>query len=471
MIDFEILQTFFRDFDEAISLGTNTKKRVRRSFKTLSKYLRRQDGITSCTVQGSFGNHTAIEPQDGDDYDLDIIVRGDWETGADAALDDLESLIAEHGVYGGKLDEAKHASCIRVIYADDNAGGFHVDLVPAREPDPENYDEDKLPPLEIPRRDRGWNPSAPADFSEWSKRLGDDYAQTVRTLKRWRDLSQGTRSSIKSILLQVLVANHLGASVLASERLEQTLAGIHNYLAFYSSPPEIPNPVYVHENLAERWTDAAFLDFKLKVGEALALIEKANQAADTEEAVEVWKELLGTDFPDSTAEADAIERESIDHARTASAESWTVEVNGVYDLRVRGELERSGSKRMQAFESRGRLLPAGIWLRFELDGHDSLPHGTEIWWQVANTGRHATQEDSLRGEFLRAKARGWPSHGKDRSDSTQPHVHWEQTAYTGSHVIKAVAVKNQVVIAQSEWFDVRIFNPSFSSFRRKARRR
>jgi hypothetical protein len=94
-------------------------------------------------------------------------------------------------------------------------------------------------------------------------------------LKRWRDEHQGVRSAIKSIVLQVLIAEYMpSVAINDAERVAQTVLNMRDALQLLDSPPKVWNPVLPTENLGARWTTEAFADFKRELTEAADLVTK-----------------------------------------------------------------------------------------------------------------------------------------------------------------------------------------------------
>jgi hypothetical protein len=71
---------------------------------------------------------------------------------------------------------------------------------------------------------------------------------------------------------------------------------------------------------------------------------------------------------------------------------------------------------------------------------------------VANTGGHARAEAGLRGEIIK----GRDTKGRPLADQTE---NWESTRYTGSHLVRALLVRNNQLVAEGEWFRVNIYAP------------
>lgn len=291
----------FNTFFDRICLGPKQNDRIESAAGGLKTFLAGAYGVpeTDIFLQGSYPNGTAVKPEDADngEYDVDLVCTvGDTDASPTAALDELENKLADNGNYAPRLrgKDSSKTPCVRLFYADDEIGGFHVDVVPAR---PSQADDPQAP-LEVPRRDDGWYVTAPREYTAWCRDRGERFARTVKMLKRWRDYQQDARKSIKSIVLQVLAAQNLGTQGSDAEALVSTLAAIKEALSQYEQePPRIENPVLASENLAERWTSDAYRDFLKHLDAALDLAQRALAESDVASCHDLWRDLLGEDFP------------------------------------------------------------------------------------------------------------------------------------------------------------------------------
>ncbi len=291
----------FDTFHDRISLGAKPTQKIESASTGLIKHLTAAYGLPAALVflQGSYPNDTAIEPEDSDEgeYDADLVCVG---AGAgmspDEALDDLEATLAQNATYAEliKKEGSRKKPCVRLRYADDEVGGFHVDVVPARE----SSSADEQAPLEVPRRGEDWHDTAPEEYTQWCRDQGPRFARTVKMLKRWREHHQSARLSIKSIVLQVLAANNLGTQRSDGEALVATFEAIKGVLGESAdTPPRIANPVLEAEDLAARWEQDSYQDFRRELDEAASLARRALDSDDVEESHKLWRELLGNDFP------------------------------------------------------------------------------------------------------------------------------------------------------------------------------
>jgi hypothetical protein len=282
----------FQQFMESIELTQTQVDRIESARKSLSSELEKAFGLRGEEVfaQGSFANGTAVRPVEGGQYDVDIVAAtaNDGDTAA-GAIGDLYEALA-HTRYKDMIEERK--PCVRVTYSDDYIGGFHVDVVPVRV----SASDDSDAPYEAPRKGSGWHPTAPAEYTEWCANSGEDFRRTVRMFKRWRDEQQDVRKAVKSVVLQVLVSHCMPTEVTDdAERLAATFAEMHALLRELEVPPRVANPVLEPEDLAARWSDSDFANFKNELKYAADLATEAIDADNLVEACEKWSEIFGDD--------------------------------------------------------------------------------------------------------------------------------------------------------------------------------
>lgn len=434
----------FARFDRDISLGEPQVSRLQSASVAISDFLASAYGIPQANtfMQGSFPNGTAVEPVEGGEYDLDLvsICVGAGVT-ANQALDTLEAHFKSDGRYRDRV--RRKNPCIRLEYAEDDVGKFHVDVVPLRATGIES------PPLEAPRRNDGWHGTAPSEYTAWCQANGPLFARTVRALKRWRDEQQSVRTAIKSIVLQVLVAECMPAELEDASRLAQTLTALHQRLSPLQSPPVVRNPVLPSENLAARWTTESFQAFVTELGEAVEWSRIATSTDDQIEAAEAWREILGDEFPAVQPQHLGLQLGDISHAQSPEQLGWRVAPDPRFRVTVTANQQRGrrGQSR-RPYQNDGGLVFAGQKLHFR--AHVIAPNHVEVWWQVANTGAHARQRGGLRGEIFKGRdLRGQPLANEAEN--------WESTSYMGSHLIRAILVRSEVVVAASDWFRVNIY--------------
>lgn len=288
------LSDAFDKFYDKIALPTRPEERISSAWDRLKDHIVRYAEIPADDVflQGSYPNNTAVRPAASDGgYDVDscaVMVDGVEDPGD--AFTKLEEVLSESNDYAERMDTSK-PRCVRLNYKDDDYGSFHVDIVAAK-PHASGH-------LEIPIRNTGWRETNPQGFQEWCLQQPEQFARTVRMLKRWRDETEDDRRrGIKSIVLQVLVAEALPTEETDdATALATTLANIHERLSPHDTPPELCNPSLPDEDLTETWPDEDFQLFKSHLADATEIARQALAAGDSKDAHDLWRDLLGNTFP------------------------------------------------------------------------------------------------------------------------------------------------------------------------------
>ena len=180
----------FKTFNTKLELSTSAIDRIETAASTLRSRL--QDSFELAAggifLQGSYENGTAIAPADeSGEYDVDLVLDKAWDGSPEDVLEELETALAGYDAYK-KMLEAKDA-CVCLRYAPEKGvGGFHVDIIPARPPATDSANSDA--PLEVPRRGGDWHGTDPKGFTTWCSDRGENFARTVKQLKRWRAVHQ-----------------------------------------------------------------------------------------------------------------------------------------------------------------------------------------------------------------------------------------------------------------------------------------
>jgi hypothetical protein len=437
------LSDYFDQFISNISLGEPQVSRMNSAAATVSKFLIDTYGLPEGSVflQGSYANRTAIEPVKGGEYDVDVVaICVEQGASSDTALNQLEATFRADGRFRDRIKRKK--PCVRLEYADDDVGSFHVDVVPVR------ISQTTAAPLEAPRRHEGWNPTNPSDYTSWCLGQGTRYVRTVMSMKRWRDEQQSVRNAVKSIVLQVLVSQCMPQIQEDAGRMTNTLVALHEYLKDLQTAPTVTNPVLPSENLAKSWSAESFRSFVAQLGEAVEVARDAMASTDVVEAADAWRELLGDDFPVLSPHQLGLELLDYSHAQSPLEMGWAEHADARYGVTISATAQRGrkGKKRRPLNEN-GELLFQGTMLHFNAEV--SAPNHVDIWWQVANTGGHARSRSGLRGEIFK----GRDLNGK----AVSQRENWESTSYTGTHLIRTLLVRDHVVVASSLWFRVNIY--------------
>lgn len=340
----------FDDFVDAIKLKQTQVDRIESARKSLTKLLKESFDLADddVFVQGSYANDTAVRPIEGGEYDIDIVVvTADDEDSATDAIRDVFDVL-EDSRYKDKIEERQ--PCIRVTYADEVIGGFHVDVIPLRASTSDDHDA----PFEAPRKGSGWHGTAPREYTDWCSEQGELFQRTVMMMKRWRDEQQDVRNAVKSIVLQVLVSAYMPVDTIDdAERVAATFTGMHEALEDLASAPEVTNPVLESENLAARWSDSDFENFKTELESAAQLAREANEADTLVEAGEKWNEIFGDAFPVVTSKDLSMEVGDRSHAKHPQSRNWMVDLRPGCSIRVLAQKQRGQRGKLRDYPNGG----------------------------------------------------------------------------------------------------------------------
>jgi hypothetical protein len=298
------LKQSFDDFlRNTVSLDETRRNRVQRAHQFVREKLTAIDEVAErktgrgTYLQGSYPLHTAVRPCDANEaYDVDVVLAADFrkEDGrmipGRRALRWLQDCLESIGTYQGKT--MRKSCCVRIDYESDDQR-FHLDVVPAHQPDTLQG------PIKIPPN---WSRSDPRGYIDWfrdqCKEADDWLLHVVRLLKYWRNL-QGITSN--SMILTTLAAHHSPAEAESlDDALVKTMSSIKDWMQSQTlARVEVPNPSMPEENLAQNWPVHHQRRFRNRLSVALETAEEALDSTDEEETINLWNrpELFDGRFP------------------------------------------------------------------------------------------------------------------------------------------------------------------------------
>ncbi|ELV8750301.1 nucleotidyltransferase [Vibrio vulnificus] len=439
----------FKDFlNDVVNLNQTRINKLTASSGSVIEFIKNHDEFKNIFIedsaQGSYGHRTIIKPLAGKEFDADIVIflkeQEGWEP--KDYVNKMKSALESNATYKKMLKQGNRCVCI------DYAGDFHIDIVPCVVKTLDvgcnlkqyfvcNRNENKLEQTD-PDAYKAWV----KDKNKTTK--NNQLIKCIRLFKYLRDIK--TTFSCKSILMTTLIANQIRSFDTASAyypdiatSLRTVIGRLDDYLQLNSDMPIIENPVQQGENFNRHWDQNKFENFQRFISKYRGWIEDAYDETDREESIKKWRKVFGSKFHSTTGKATKAENYS-EVLREASLESfpipahclshrWTeakkvesIEIDVLHKPRLS---VASFSKAMQHL-----TFPKEQSLRFEV--MDSVPEGSEIYWQITNTGDEATRMSQLRGGFeLGTK------------------VKEETTSYKGNHFVEAFVVKDQILIARS----------------------
>ena len=387
-------------------------------------------------LSGSYAKHTSIRPAAGDKKrDVDIIVVTSYSSSKDSSdvLEELRDVLVQKHEYSTATIQ-RHSVGIEM-------GGVSVDVVPVIA----DEDDDQL--YYVGDSDTGdWTVTDPKGHKSWStdvnKENNCEYKPLVKIFKWWRRVNcpEGTKYP-KGITLEKIIADNLGDSSLSTE--DFLIGTMQNILSAYKEDysdqdknPVIDDPsekIIGNDLLSGYSTDdfSAFID---KLDEHASLLNSEGTSNAT------WRKILGTQFPNSSQESNAIATSNLQMC-----------VNAPHRQRPLWPMQRGGA----AFIATHVTNPAGVSVEYTSNGaplekgcalHFRAITGIKppytVKWQIVNTGYEARTAGCLRGYF---------------EDSDEgPNGKRESTSYAGSHSVQCFILKRGICVARSKEFIVNI---------------
>lgn len=165
----------------------------------------------------------------------------------------------------------------------------------------------KKEPLWIPDRETSqWSATYPIAQIEWTveknKACNGNYTRVVRAIKWWWKVMHPEQKHPKGYPLEHIIGQNCRDAIagVASGLLNSFENIVANYAAHVKSKtkPFLPDHGVPQHDVLERLTPEEFEKFYLKVNNAAILARKAYNSDDHSESVALWKQLLGSKFPD-----------------------------------------------------------------------------------------------------------------------------------------------------------------------------
>lgn len=369
-----------------------------------------------------YGGSKAKDTMVRESYDLDLtcFFRND-DTKPGATLEDVYNSV-RGCLTKKKFKVREKTSAVRVLGDDDV--DFHVDVVPGRFTDRSESDA-------FLHRTSGNKDRLKTNLQTHVDHVRDSgLTDAICLVKLWRG-RQGI--DLRTFPLELLVLELLKDKV--GKGLDEQLKHIWEELRDRVDEIKIEDPANPSGNdLGEIFGE--------KEREALAV-----QAAQALEAVEneKWEEI----FPAQTLQKQTASSLVLGGTTHADKPRWPArQTRHQVSVVCRAHRKQGGG---YSVANNGSRLLDGTSLEFRAS--TDVPAPFEIYWQVVNTGAHAESESGLRGkEFFSSRA----IDGK--TPSSQAHVTWEKSSYTGKHWIECFVVKQGELWAKSGPFYVNILN-------------
>lgn len=255
--------------------------------------------VLSQQRQGSWAQKTIIEPQNGKEFDADIMVRlwrdPEWDDDPRQYLNTVYETVGRHPVLGQREYE-RMTRCVRIHY-----GTMHVDVVPYV------IQADGTKAI-VNRKDNVFEATDPAAFTQWMKNqdevAGGNLRKVIRLLKFVRDHKDswtGTRSIILTTLLgeRVTTAKKLwtpNAYADVPTALLTIVTDLDRWLDQQSTKPTVWDPADTGLTFDHRWKRESFEQFKDRIKVYAEQIDDAYWEKDPNDSIAKWQKVFGDGF-------------------------------------------------------------------------------------------------------------------------------------------------------------------------------
>lgn len=249
-------------------------------------------------LSGSYRRATAIRPTSvGGELqrpDVDIIAVTD-HTENDEPKVVLNALLKALEDAGYKnLTVNRRSICVKLVTVD-------MDVVPIIE----DGDAYLIPDIHL----KEWLPTNPPAHTQWTvdvnAKAGGRFKRLVKLFKWWRRVHHANLKRPKGFILECLVEKHMNFSETNYETLFVTLLeairDAYGYYVTVGAVPYLEDPGVPGNDVFSAVTAEEFKTFYNKVKEHAALARKAKNEKDDEEALTLWRQVMGPRFPASSA--------------------------------------------------------------------------------------------------------------------------------------------------------------------------
>ncbi|MFA6105340.1 MAG: nucleotidyltransferase [Patescibacteria group bacterium] len=434
-----------------VNLNQNRIDVAKTGIETVEKFLKNNDifkkYFISVKPQGSYRQGTIIKPcMDNKDFDVDLLFQlkkvNGWEPKDYLAI--LHDEFFKTDRYKDIVDKRGKTRCVTLDYESD----FHMDIIPC---------VDDAGNQKIMNKNTNQYEITDADgYAEWfsakNSAAQNNLVKVVRLVKYLRDTKL---MNVKSILLTTLLGQNVYVSdpVIIFSDVPTTLKNICNrvndYLQRNPVMPTIVNPSLPSEDFNRHWDQEKYENFRDKFKLYTEKISDAYDDPDFESSVKKWTEIFGDDFLIAVKDAEKQLSETVfplgDYQHLKVPE-WPITNVG---CSVKIKCTSSGYKLME-IPSNGPVQFDGNTFKYEAITLNE-PAGSEIFWQVVNTGIEAKQDNGLRGGFFK---------GKDLYNklTSNQKINHEKASYSGKHWIECFVVNRGRMVARSGPFHVNIIN-------------
>jgi predicted nucleotidyltransferase len=249
-------------------------------------------------LSGSYIRDTAIRPTKVDgvlqrpDVDIIAVTGHTSEDEPQVVLDAVHQALVDAGYK--TLTVNRRSINVKLVTVD-------MDVVPVIE----NGDSYLIPDIHLEE----WLPTNPPAHTQWTINVNADaggrFKPLVKLFKWWRRVHLASLKRPKGFILECLVAKHMNYSETSYERifvsLLESIRDAYSGHAALGLVPYLDDPGVPGNNVFSAVTADEFKTFYDVVAEHATLARKAKNETDADEALKLWRQVLGARFPASAA--------------------------------------------------------------------------------------------------------------------------------------------------------------------------
>lgn len=293
--DFDSFISNIEPSKTTVSYISSVQNNLREYLENHSEY---KDIHKDTFLSGSYAKHTSIRPKKDDDKrDVDIIVVTNYsqQDNSTDVLEELQSVLKENDSYKSAKIQS-HSVGIELE-------SISVDVVPVIQSDNDDLyllgdSVDGTWTLTDPKGHKSWS-------SEVNKNNNSEYKPLVKIFKWWRRTNCIDDLKFpKGIALEKIIADNLGDSTLSTE--DFLIETINNIVSCYKDDyvekginPVIDDPSDKIQN-NDLLTGYSIEDFKGFIYKLEEHIDLLNENGTNNE---VWRQILGNEFPKDASKA------------------------------------------------------------------------------------------------------------------------------------------------------------------------
>ena len=430
-------QSDFDKFLSNIEPSSRTISYISSVQNTLRDYLKHHkvysDVYVESFLSGSYAKHTSIRPAKNDkkrDVDIIVVTNHCLSDDSSSVLSELLDVLQESSTYSSA--ELQHHS-IGIELSQ-----VSIDVVPVIQ----DEEDDAL--YYVCDSETGeWNKTDPKGHKIWSTQVNQDnhceYKPLVKIIKWWRRINCPADVRYpKGITLEKLIADNIGDSDRSTEDL--VISTMQNIISAYKEEyadkgiaPYLADPSekITENDLLSGYSADDFSQFISKLSEHADLLNSEGTGND------VWKKILGKEFPQDTSARSSYALTVCANASHRQKPIWPMSHGGAAFIGLKVQ-DKNGN--LIDYENNGAPLDKGLSLQFQ--AYTGVKRPFTVKWQITNTGEEARQAGCMRGNF-------------ENSDIGEMGKR-ESTSYSGSHSVQCFIIKRGTCVAKSKDFIINI---------------